>query len=165
MSLGADLDGCGKSRLVRNSFDCTLFCFFRCHFISSALMSPIPLQNTTHTSVPPDGFFKISCSLLVVYPYLFVALDYPAFSPLFYGTTHTTHTSTPPVGFEPTTPATDRPLISALDHSATGIQTRNPIRRAATGLRPSPCSHRNRLGFPDLAARSGSLYRLSYPGP
>ena len=81
-------------------------------------------------------------SLSILCPYLFVLIIL-AFCLFVLTVQYTTQTSMPPAGSELAIPASARSQTLALERSATGIY---------------------RIRFPDAAARSESLYRLSYPG-
>ena len=97
--------------------------FIQCTFISSVLMSLIPLQRTTQTSMPPAGLFfsSVDLSLYFIHACFFVLIVLAFFSFLSL-LTNTTQTSMPSAGFEPAI----------------------PVRPVATDLRPWPHGQRDR---------------------
>ena len=75
------------------------------------------------TSMIPTGFPppppKSSCSLFVLFPYLFLCLDFLSCS--FVLLHNTIQTSMTPAGYAPAIPASERPQANALDLAAKGI--------------------------------------------
>jgi hypothetical protein len=74
-------------------------------------------------------YVRVSCSLFVLYPYLFLCIDCPSFCLCVYCVTHThtqTHTHTtqtpmPQAGFELSIPVNERQQTYASDSTATWI--------------------------------------------
>jgi hypothetical protein len=117
-----------RTLLVAQCLDQTFFCScfisflslcpvcLLCAFMCSDLMSLIPLQHTTQTSMHRRNCLFGS---LYFYPSLFVPIVL-AFAFCRYCKTHTTQTSMPPAGIKPPIPASDRSQTLGLDRSATG---------------------------------------------
>ena len=94
-----------------NSFSRSLFVLFPYLFLWPDCPGLcLCLYHKTHnTNIhAPDGFFKVFCSLFILYPYWFLRF-------CLYCTTYTIQTSMPPAGFEPITPANDRPQTLGLN--------------------------------------------------